>query len=437
MPKRSRRIQVKGMFCEKCERRISRALLNLPGVLKANASFKNADVEVIWEPDRTDEDSLYKAIEEAGYEPVLQEVRRDGMIQTASILIILLSLYMIADHMGWTGYLNIFPKAESTISLSMVFVIGLLTSVHCVAMCGGINLAQSTTAARRDHKIFRSNVSYQAGRVISYTIIGAIVGGVGSVLRLNGLVRGFLPILAGMVMIIMALNMLGLFRSLHSLTFHLPAGVYGRVIGWFGGQSSFVIGLLNGLMPCGPLQSMQLYALTAGSAIRGALSMLLFGAGTVPLMLGFGYLAGSLNRRFSRYMLTVSAFLIFIMGIHMTADGFSLSGIRLPSIHLPGQMSGPEAAVINDEGEQQVRTEIDYGSYPAIKVKRGIPVEWTIHVPEGKLNGCNGEILIPAYNLDIVLMEGDNRVSFLPEKTGTIPYSCWMGMIKSTIEVTE
>ena len=64
-------------------------------------------------------------------------------------------------------------------------------------------------------------------------------------------------------------------------------------------------------------------------------------------------------------------------------------------------------------------------------------MDWTIIVPKGKLNGCNGEILIPAYQIDLVLQEGENHVIFLPEQPGTISYSCWMGMIRSTIEVID
>ena len=82
-----------------------------------------------------------------------------------------------------------------------------------------------------------------------------------------------------------------------------------------------------------------------------------------------------------------------------------------------------------------IETEIDHGSYPPFTVRAGIPVEWTIIVPEGKLNGCNGEIIVPALGLDIHLSEGKNVVTFTPAEPGTIPYSCWMGMIKSTIEV--
>ena len=78
-----------------------------------------------------------------------------------------------------------------------------------------------------------------------------------------------------------------------------------------------VIWLLNAFLPCGPLQSMHIYALSTGSVLRGALSMLLFSLGTVPLMLGLGLFSGRLNRKKAGIMLTVSALLIFVMGIHM------------------------------------------------------------------------------------------------------------------------
>ncbi len=160
--------------------------------------------------------------------------------------------------------------------------------------------------------------------------------------------------------------------------------------------------------------------------------MLVFSLGTVPLMLGFGLISSRLNRKHSRVMLTVSAMLIFVMGLNMLGNGFALSGVSLPR---PQRQAMIQA--MQGDGVQTLRTEIDYGSYPSVRVRAGIPVEWIMTVPEGKLNGCNGEILIPAYDLDIVLKQGENRFTFLPEAAGTVPYSCWMGMIRGTIEVSE
>ena len=80
---------------------------------------------------------------------------------------------------------------------------------------------------------------------------------------------------------------------------------------------------------------------------------------------------------------------------------------------------------------------MDYGSYPVITVQAGVPVKWTIHVDEKKLTGCNNEIIVPAYNLDIPLAAGENIVEFTPGQTGVVPYTCWMGMIRSSIYVVD
>lgn len=162
-----------------------------------------------------------------------------------------------------------------------------------------------------------------------------------------------------------------------------------------------------------------------------ALSMLAFSLGTVPLMLGFGLISGRLNRKYSRVMLTVSALVNFVMGLNMVGNGLALSGVALPQ-----ESSNAAVTAMQGDGVQTLRTEIDFGSYPSVRVQAGVPVEWTIVVPEGKLNGCNGELRIPAFDLDVVLHEGDNPVTFFPESPGTFPYSCWMGMIHATIEVT-
>ena len=427
---RTETILVKGMFCTNCERRVQAALLSVPGVKSAAASFSEETVTVTYDEGTVRTSRLKEEIEQLGYETVPDSGR---YIQIASVLIILLAFYVIADHLGWTRVFNIFPNIESSLSFGMLFVIGLLTSVHCIAMCGGINLTQSTVAAKSNRSVVRSNLAYNAGRVISYTVIGGIVGGVGSMISFNGTMRGAVTVIVGVIMIIMALSMLGMFRPLRRLPLHLPQGLYMKLAGHAAKGSSFAIGLLNGLMPCGPLQSMQIYALSAGSVLKGAFSMLLFSLGTVPLMLGLGLFSGRLNRKKAGIMLTVSALLIFVMGVHMTGNGLILSGISPAS----GARNGSAVMAEYRDGRQYVRTEVDYGSYEAFSVRAGVPVEWTIFVPEGKLNGCNSEIVVPGLDLSVRLHEGVNVVSFTPDETGTIPYSCWMGMIKSSINVVD
>ena len=422
-------LYVKGMFCDNCERRINDALIGLSGVEEVSASFEKARVSVRYDKSITGRARIEEAIESLGYEVGYDTGRN---VQIVSLIIIILALYVIARHLGWTRVFNVFPAIDNSISMGMVFVTGVLTSVHCIAMCGGINLTQSVMSANAGRRVTRDNITYNLGRIISYTVIGALVGGVGSLISLSSLAKGIVTLAAAAAMIIMALNMLGVFKPLRKIRILLPAGVYGRAF-TAAGSSSFLIGILNGLMPCGPLQAMQLYALSTGSVVKGALSMLLFSIGTVPLMLGFGLAAGKLNNKYTMNMLSVSAVVILIMGVHMMSNGLALAGVDAVLARSEDKVN--IAAVDGDV--QKVRSEVDYGSYEVIEVASGIPVEWTIEVPPGKLNGCNSEIIVPAYDIDIKLHEGENIVSFTPQEPGDVPYSCWMGMIKSKIIINR
>ena len=214
-------------------------------------------------------------------------------------------------------------------------------------------------------------------------------------------------------------------------SFTLPAGLRTKLIGK-GSRSSLVIGLLNGLMPCGPLQAMQLCALSTGSWHMGALSMFCFCLGTVPLMLGFGLVSGRLNKRFARPMRVASGVLVLLMGMTMLSNGLNLAGLRL---RLPG--SAASDAAVADANIQLVESELDWRGYPDITVKAGILVRWNIHAEAEKITGCNNEMVIPSLDLRVPLSEGDNIVEFTADAPGVIPYTCWMGMLRGTITIVD
>lgn len=93
-------------------------------------------------------------------------------------------------------------------------------------------------------------------------------------------------------------------------------------------------------------------------------------------------------------------------------------------------------AVVQD-GVQMITSSISDGRYEPITVQQGIPVKWTLNMPAGSLNGCNNRIVIPEYDLQISLKEGDNVIEFTPDASGNFAYSCWMGMIRSSITVVR
>lgn len=422
-------LKVKGMFCSNCELKIENKLSKLNGVSKVKASFNKEEVKITYDKNIITQEEIEKNITKLDYK-VIKDTKVN--VQSIYILIIILGIYVILKALGLLNIFNIFPTVETTMSYGMLFIVGLLTSVHCIAMCGGINLSQSINSVKNEGKILKSNAYYNLGRVISYTAIGGIVGAIGSVITLNGVFRGLVAIIAGILMIIMGINMLGIFPFLRKLNIRMPKKLAISLNKSKKGKSSFYIGLVNGLMPCGPLQSMQLYALSTGSFFGGAISMFMFSLGTVPLMFEFGSIVSKLNKKFAEKMLMVSAVIILILGIGMLNNGLSLSGLQ---INFNGKSYENMAELTDDY--QTIETTIDYGSYEPITVKKGIKVKWTINVPKEKLNGCNNEIIIPKYNIDIKLTEGENVVEFTPEETGTFTYTCWMGMIKSTITVID
>ncbi|MBQ8953569.1 MAG: hypothetical protein IJ048_05595, partial [Clostridia bacterium] len=127
----------------------------------------------------------------------------------------------------------------------------------------------------------------------------------------------------------------------------------------------------------------------------------------------------------------ISAGLVLAMAVSTLAGGLALAGVNTRI----GRVTADGAAV--EDGVQTIVTELDYGSYPAITVTAGVPVRWNLHAEAGKLNGCNSELVIPALNMRVPLEPGDNWMEFTPTEAGVIPYSCWMGMIRSSITVVE
>jgi sulfite exporter TauE/SafE len=272
---------------------------------------------------------------------------------------------------------------------------------------------------------------------MSYTSIGGIVGALGSVISFSGAFRGIVQMAAGAFMLILGINMLGMFPFLRILAPRLPKFLAGIIERGKNGRGPLYVGLLNGLMPCGPLQAMQLFALYAGSPFKGALSMLAFSLGTVPLMFGLGAFGSLMSRKFTGRIMKVGAAVIIMMGIVMFNNGAALSGLGTGASF--AATAGSRAADMSDSGTvQEVTTSLTkYGRYSPITVKAGVPVKWTIHADEGTINGCNNEIIASAFGIRQKLKVGDTLVEFTPDKPGKYVYSCWMGMIRSTITVVD
>lgn len=328
--------------------------------------------------------------------------------------------------------------------LGLIFAAGVLTSFHCAGMCGGIALAQTArtkTDGLRQGFVARLKPSlpYHAGRILSYSAIGGLAGGLGQVIRLPGVWKGAIPIFGGLFMIIMGINLLGLWKFLRRFNLRMPAFAARRLLSGVSRPGPLAVGLLSGLMPCGPLQIMQLYALASGSVWQGFISLLVFSLGTAPMLLLFSLIQAAAGKTFANAVTRLSAVIVIVLGAVMLTRGLALSGIT--PIPPAAVWNAAGTAVLGPDGkEQTVRISLDpnrMNSYPPIVVQKGIPVRWIISAEKNALDLCNETVVVPAFRIERRLAAGDNILLFTPEEAGDFVYTCWMGMIKSSIQVVE
>ncbi|MDR3086235.1 MAG: sulfite exporter TauE/SafE family protein [Christensenellaceae bacterium] len=480
----TKRFRIEGMSCQNCQDRITAALLKSRGVGSAKVDYRSGRAEVAFDADKTSFARIAAVVEGLDYGILVESEGAFDWKRAACILLLVVCLYALLERTGAVNFLLPGALADSQMGFFMLVLIGLTTSLHCVAMCGGIHLSQSLPSDAQKAS-FLPGLWVNLGRVLSYTAVGFLLGGVGALFRggagspLPAAAQGALKIIAGLFMAGMGLNMLGVFPWLRRLILRLPGGFSGRR------GHPFVAGLLNGLMPCGPLQSMQIVALASGSPLLGALSMLAFGLGTLPLMLGLGAAVALLGRRFKRAVSAIGAGLVAVLGLLMLAQGTSLTGLLAPekllvlvialfglglvmaipfkgrftrgiwalallcALALPLLRGGLSIGPIGNagggnadraeilSGRQIVRSSLKPGGYPDIEVEAGLPLTWVIDAPQGSVNGCNNRLLIPEYGIEYAFQTGENTIEFTPEAAGVVPYSCWMGMIRGSIIIKE
>jgi sulfite exporter TauE/SafE/copper chaperone CopZ len=432
------------MTCSGCEGRIERKLKGTNGVADAEASYSDGTLKLTWDENTVGIADISGLLSGLGYTLEAEKAgekgkkgKRPDLLMAIWIAIALYEVYALMDRFGLLDMFRAFPTAKAGMEYGALFTLGLLTSVHCIAMCGGINMSQSlqTAPAALKGAALRSGFLYNLGRVASYTAIGGVVGALGSVVGVSAEAGGWVQIAAGAFMVLMGLNMLNVLPSLRRFTPRLPKSLADKIHGSTG-RGPLYVGLLNGFMPCGPLQAMQLYALSTESFVGGAAAMFAFSVGTVPLMFLLSAASAVITRKFARGMMTVGATMVMLFGVAMLGSGASLAGfgggVGQPSADLGGAIASVNGSV------QNVRTELHSGRYDPIVVTAGIPVRWNIHAEPDALNGCNNSIIIPKFGrLRKDLNPGDNIIEFTPTTSGTFLYTCWMGMIRGRITVVD
>jgi len=211
--------------------------------------------------------------------------------------------------------------------LLSALVLGLMGSLHCVGMCGPIAFMLPVDHKKPIKKLGQITI-YHLGRMLAYGIIGLLFGFIGKGLYLFG-VQQKLSIAIGVIMIILVLLP---YKYLSGLSFARPVySLVGKIKGWLGESlkskspdTFLTIGFLNGFLPCGLVYMALLGAIASGDPATGALYMMVFGLGTIPLMTATVYfgsvLKGSLRQRIKK----IIPVFIVIIGVLFILRGMGL-----------------------------------------------------------------------------------------------------------------
>lgn len=442
------------MQCIDCENNIEEAVLSLPGIIQAKASFTEECLELILDADAISIKTVYAAIKNVGYschrrpvKSISETAGHIGLITVGAIGIVLL-----LELNQFFQIESTFQGVGETVDYSLLFIVGILTSFHCIGMCGSFVLSYTIDRSQEGRSLHFQHFSYGLGKVISYTAFGAIFGLIGSAISFTVTLRCLVLMVSGVFLVIYGLSMLDRFHSLRRYQIRLPHFMFHALAEQRRHVSNpLLIGLLNGLMiACGPLQAMYIAAAGSGSAVQGAAMLAVFALGTLPVMLAFGYLSSVITANITHEFLRISSLIIVILGVVMINRGLTLSGsgydayslwsksvLTIDEKFLTWQKEHGEIDARIQAGYQVIYMEVEPNAYiPAtFTLHKNLPVKWIINVR--KVSTCNRQIVIPSLSMTIDLKSGLQMVEFVPEQTGVISWSCYMGMIPGTFIVMD
>jgi sulfite exporter TauE/SafE len=213
----------------------------------------------------------------------------------------------------------------------VVFALGLVSSLHCVSMCGPIVLSYSLPlGSKRFNEQILAHVLYNTGRILTYAVLGAIAGLAGGTVGFIGQLAGFeniTAIAAGILMVVAGILMLDLIPSkrlqkfnplLYTSRFLRPLS---KLFSSTAIGSKFSLGLMLGFLPCGLIYAALLKSLATGTALAGAMTMTAFGLGTAAALLGIGIFSSAFSIKLSRWGSKLAAVSVLLLGLLMVSRG--------------------------------------------------------------------------------------------------------------------
>lgn len=281
---------VNGMHCKACVTLTESELGELPEVKKVSASLNDFSVTVDGEfGDKTKEqiaDQFTKILQPHGYTITTEKPaftpKWSDFYTALPIAAILIALFIILQKLGIANLINV-----SQLNYRSIFIIGLVASISsCMAVVGGLVLSMSANFAKQGDRV-KPQLFFHISRLISFFILGGVIGILGSTVRLGITGNLILNLIIGIVLFILGINLLDIFPWAKKLQPAMPTFIGSRVYALKNLNHTLTPALLGAatfFLPCGFTQSMQIYALSTKNFLHGGLTMLVFALGTLPVL---------------------------------------------------------------------------------------------------------------------------------------------------------
>jgi sulfite exporter TauE/SafE/copper chaperone CopZ len=314
-------LYVKGMHCASCTVLVEEAVKDHPKITWAKASLGSMTLNV--KGDFTDKETakianeLSQLVKKHGYE-ISHEKQKTKVSLTdfkiaIPIALIFVTLYILLQK---AGFLNVINSSE--IKFGSAFVIGLVASIStCMAVVGGLVLSISANAAKSGSKVL-PQIIFHASRLISFFVLGGILGLLGSAFDI-GKYSSYLNLIIAFLLIILGLNLLDIFPWTARLIPTLPKnfGTKLQSLKHLTGMiSPVLLGAATFILPCGFTQSMQIYALSTGSFSEASMLMLAFALGTLPVLAILSFTSfGLANKGYSGIFFKTVGLIVVFFGL--------------------------------------------------------------------------------------------------------------------------
>ncbi len=327
---------MQGMHCKACGLLITDKLSEVPGVVSVRVDDARNTAEVVVETEAAAETiarDLSAVIEKDGYTLTIEKTRFvpkwSEFRYALPIALVFSAAFYLLQKAGLVNLIN----AEN-VNFSAAFGIGLVASVSsCLAVVGGLLLSVSAQYAKEGGKK-TSQILFHAGRIISFFVLGGVIGLIGSAFTLSSLAALILGTVVGLIMLSLGLNLLEVFPWAKRLQPHMPKFLTRATKGvaqFEHGLVPLLIGASTFFLPCGFTQSMQVYSLSTGTFFGGAMTMFAFALGTFPVLALISFTSVELGKgKWSGVFFKTAGLLVIAFGIMNMVNSFAAAGIIRP-----------------------------------------------------------------------------------------------------------